>query len=195
MFPPLTHAFCVWIILQIAGLVPSYNAIQNHVWLSYRSRLSQQIPTRVPCCSSFKPLGNHTVTIFQYPRTCVTMWCARFTLVPRCSLTRQSMTWRSYRIVLSTLARVWIQHVGWTTGACQFLGAASCPLWTSCASQTLLHAAASSRPEFIRQRMCTCLATSAHRNWMPQVWACLHKSIAVRPLRSEQPAYGVCLSW
>jgi len=114
-------------------------------YLSCRGRFSQKIPTRVAFCSSFKPFGTSPVAISLYPRTCVTMWCARFMLMPRCSLTRRSVTWRSHFTVLSTLAHVWVQRVGWKTGACQFLSAASYPLWTSCTSRTLLYAAASSR--------------------------------------------------
>jgi hypothetical protein len=152
--------------------------------LSYRSRFSQKMPTRVVCCTSFKPFGSHTAVI--YPGTCVRMWCARFTLPPRCSLTHRSMTWRSRCTVLSTLARVCVQHVGWTTGAFQFLSAASYPLWTSCTSQTLLYAAARSlqREHGLFENKCP-LVLQLPRT---ETDGCLHESIAVRPLRTGRCA-------
>ena len=60
------------------------------------------------------------------------MCCTCSTLMTRCSLTRCSMTWRLHHTFWSTLARVRVVHVGWTTGESQFVSVASYPLWTSC---------------------------------------------------------------
>jgi hypothetical protein len=62
----------------------------------------QQIPMQVAFFWSFKPFSTYTAADCHYPKTCVTIWCACYTLMPSCSLISRCMTWWSHCTVWST---------------------------------------------------------------------------------------------